>query len=165
LPRGPLGFGAAPLGNMFELAGRFYLARRFEKAAYAYMRDARYNYLRWGASGKVRQLDELYPLLKADELIIDPTGTIRTPIEHLDFAAIIKVSQALSGEIVLEKLINTLMRTVLEHAAAERGLLILSRNGDLRIEAKANECAVFLRRLVRQRNDLISTKPLKKWCS
>jgi PAS domain S-box-containing protein len=56
----------------------------------------------------------------------------------LDFAAIIKVSQALSGEIVLEDLINTLMRTVIEHAAAERGLLILSRDGDLRVEAEAN---------------------------
>jgi PAS domain S-box-containing protein len=121
-----------------ELAGRFYLARRFEKTAYAYLRDARYNYFRWGASGKVRQLDELYPLLKADEPVIDPTGTISTPIEHLDFAAIIKVSQALSGEIVLENLINTLMRTVIEHAAAERGLLILSRDGDLRIEAEAH---------------------------
>jgi hypothetical protein len=83
----------------------------------------------------VRQLDEFYPQLKADEKVVDPTGTIRTPIEHLDFAAIIKVSQALSGEIVLEDLINTFMRTVIEHAAAERGLLILSRDGDLRIEA------------------------------
>jgi PAS domain S-box-containing protein len=86
----------------------------------------------------VRQLDELYPQLKADEKVVDPTGTIRTPFEDLDFAAIIKVSQALSGEIVLEDLINTLMRTVIEHAAAERGLLILSRDGNLRIEAEAN---------------------------
>jgi PAS domain S-box-containing protein len=120
-----------------ELAAQFYMARGFEKIAYAYLRDARYNYLRWGAVGKVRQLDELYPQLKADEKVVDPTGTIRTPIEHLDFAAIIKVSQALSGEIVLENLINTLMRTVIEHAAAERGLLILSRDGDLQIEAEA----------------------------
>jgi PAS domain S-box-containing protein len=102
------------------------------------LRDARYNYFRWGASGKVRQLDELYAQLKADEKVVDPTGTIRTPFEDLDFAAIIKVSQALSGEIVLEDLINTLMRTVIEHAAAERGLLILSHDGDLRIEAEAN---------------------------
>jgi hypothetical protein len=69
--------------------------------------------------------------------LLGPTGTIRTPFVQLDFSAIIKVSQALSGEIVLEDLINTLMRTVIEHAAAERGLLILSRDGDLRIEAEA----------------------------
>jgi PAS domain S-box-containing protein len=119
-----------------ELAARFYLARGFEKIAYAYLRDARYNYVRWGAAGKVRQLDELYPQLKADEQAAAPTSTIRTPIEHLDFAALIKVLQALSGEIVLEKLIDTLMRTVVEQAGAERGLLILSRDGELRIEAE-----------------------------
>ena len=44
-----------------ELAARFYAARGFEKIANAYLRDARYCYLRWGADGKVRQLDELYP--------------------------------------------------------------------------------------------------------
>jgi predicted ATPase len=120
-----------------ELAARFYMARGFEKVAYAYLRDARYNYVRWGAAGKVRRLDELYPQLKADEQAAAPTSTIRTPIEHLDFAALIKVLQALSGEIVLEKLIDTLMRTVIEQAGAERGLLILSRDGDLRIEAEA----------------------------
>jgi GAF domain-containing protein len=55
----------------------------------------------------------------------------------LDFAAVIKVSQTLSREIVLEKLIDTLMRTVIEQAGAERGLLILSRDAELRIEAEA----------------------------
>ena len=47
-----------------ELAARFYAARGFEKIAHAYLRDAQYCYLRWGADGKVRQLDELYPHLR-----------------------------------------------------------------------------------------------------
>jgi hypothetical protein len=34
-----------------ELAARFYLARRFHKIANAYLRDARYGYLSWGAEG------------------------------------------------------------------------------------------------------------------
>ena len=49
----------------------------------------------------------------------------------------IKVSQAVSGEIVLEKLIDTLMRTAIEQAGAERGLLILPRGAEQRIEAEA----------------------------
>ena len=49
----------------------------------------------------------------------------------------IKVSEAVSGEIVLEKLIDTLMRTAIEHAGADRGLLILPRGEDYRIEAEA----------------------------
>ena len=50
-----------------ELAARFYAARGFEKIAQAYLRDARDCYLRWGADGKVRQLDQLYPHLREDE--------------------------------------------------------------------------------------------------
>ena len=120
-----------------ELAARFYLARGFEKIAHAYLQDARYGYLRWGADGKVRQLDQLYPHLMKEELVRGPTITIEAPVERLDLATVIKVSQAVSGEIVLEKLIDTLMRTAIEHAGAARGLLILPRGDELRIEAEA----------------------------
>ena len=68
-----------------------------------------------------------------------PTSTIATPVERLDLATVIKVSQAVSGEIVLEKLIDTLMRTAIEQAGAERGLLILSRGDDPRIAAEADD--------------------------
>jgi PAS domain S-box-containing protein len=120
-----------------ELASRFYAARGFEKIARVYLQDARFDYLRWGADGKVRQLDEMYPHLREEEPAPAPTSTIGAPVEHLDLATVIKVSQAVSGEIVLEKLIDTLVRTALEQAGAERGLLILSRGAESRIEAEA----------------------------
>ena len=102
-----------------------------------YLQDARYGYLRWGADGKVRQLDQLYPQLRQEEPAPAPTSTIGAPVEHLDLATVIKVSQAVSGEIVLEKLLDTLMRTAIEQAGAERGLLILPRGAEQRIEAEA----------------------------
>jgi PAS domain S-box-containing protein len=120
-----------------ELAARFYLARGFEKVGRTYLREARHCYLRWGATGKVRQLDELYPHLTEKESMLGLTSTIGASVEHLELATVIKVSQAVSGEIVLEKLINTLMRTAIEHAGAERGLLILPRDLEQRIEAEA----------------------------
>ena len=80
---------------------------------------------------------ELYPHLREEEPRPGPTSTIGAPVEHLDLATVIKVSQAVSGEIVLEKLIDTLMRTAIEHAGAERGLLILPRGAEQRIEAEA----------------------------
>jgi PAS domain S-box-containing protein len=120
-----------------ELAARFYGARGFDTIAHAYFRKARYCYLRWGADGKVRQLDELYPHLRVEEQAPGPTTTIGTSVERLDLATVIKVSQAVSAEIVLEKLLNTLMRTAIEHAGAERGLLILRRGAEQRIEAEA----------------------------
>ena len=120
-----------------ELAARFYAARGFDTIAHTYLRKARHCYLLWGAAGKVRQLDELYPQLREEEPMPGPTSTIGTSAEHLDLATVIKVSQAVAGEIVLEKLIDTLMRTAIEHAGAERGLLILPRGVEQRIEAEA----------------------------
>src|SRR5208337_3786578 len=64
-------------------------------------------------------------------------STIGAPVESLDLATVIKVSQAVSGEIVLEKLLDTLMRTAIEQAGAERGLLILPRGGEQRIDVEA----------------------------
>src|SRR4030095_8970592 len=66
-----------------------------------------------------------------------PMGTIGAPVNHLDLATVIKVSQAVSGEIVLEQLLDTLMRTALEQAGAERGLLLLPRGDELRLAAEA----------------------------
>jgi PAS domain S-box-containing protein len=120
-----------------ELAGRFYGSRGFEQIAQLYLRNARQCYLSWGAAGKVRQLDELYPHLREEEPETDARTTIGAPIEHLDLATVLKISQAVSGEIVLENLIDTLLRTAIEHAGAERGLLILPRGTELRIQAEA----------------------------
>jgi PAS domain S-box-containing protein len=121
----------------YELAARFYAARGFKQIAQLYLRNARYGYLRWGAVGKVRQLDETYPDLRQEELHPGPTSTIGAPVEHLDLATVIKVSQAVSSEIVLDNLIDTLMRTAMVQAGAERALLILPREQEPRIEAEA----------------------------
>jgi PAS domain S-box-containing protein len=69
---------------------------------------------------------------------------------HLDLATVIKVSEAVSGEIVLEKLIDTLMRAAIEHAGAERGLLILPRGEDYRIEAEATTSRDTVNVILRQ---------------
>jgi PAS domain S-box len=119
-----------------ELASRFYAARGFEKIARVYLQDARQAYQRWGADGKVRQLDEMHRYLREVEPAPRPTSTIGTPVEHLDLATVIKVSQAVSGEIVLDKLIDTVMRTAIEQAGAERGLLILPEGDEQRVAAE-----------------------------
>jgi predicted ATPase/signal transduction histidine kinase len=120
-----------------ELAANFYLARGFETSANAYLRNARYCYLRWGALGKVRQLDERYPHLHEERAPASSTETIGTPVEQLDLGTVIKASHAVSGEIVLERLIETLLVIAIEHAGAERGLLILPHGEEYRVEAEA----------------------------
>ncbi|PRD43112.1 histidine kinase [Phyllobacterium phragmitis] len=124
-------------GMANELAARFYVARGLEQIAGLYFRNARRCYARWGAHGKVRQLDEMHPHLLKQEAAPAPTSTMGAPVEHLDLATVIKISQAVSGEMVLEKLLDTLMRTALEQAGAVRSLLVLSRGAELRIVAEA----------------------------
>ena len=124
-------------GLAYEIAARFYAARGYETIAHAYFRNARYCFLRWGALGKVRQLEQLHPKLLEDASPGPPAAAVGTALEHLDIGAVVKASQAVSGEIVLNRLIETLMTIALEHAGAERGLLILLRGETLQIEAEA----------------------------
>jgi PAS domain S-box-containing protein len=121
----------------YELGARFYEARRFDKFADTYLRAARYCYVCWGAIGKVRQLDGAYPHL-SEETAGGPASTIGTSVEQLDLATVIKVSRAVSGEMMLDKLLDTLMRTAIEQAGAVRGLLVLARSGEPRIKAQAS---------------------------
>jgi PAS domain S-box-containing protein len=119
-----------------ELAAQYYRLRGLEKVADTYLDEARDCYVRWGAWAKVAQLDKSHPRVRQQPSLA-PKPTIETPVERLDLATVIKMSQAVAGEIVLERLIETLMTIAVEHAGADRGLLILPRGDQYRIEAEA----------------------------
>jgi PAS domain S-box-containing protein len=121
-----------------EVAARFYAAHSFEAIAHMYLRNARNCYDRWGALGKVKQLDELYPHLSEERVPASISSTIGTPVRQLDVETVVRASQTLSSEIVLGELIEKLMCIAVEHAGAERGLLILFRGSEPRIEAEAS---------------------------
>ena len=120
-----------------ELAATFYLRRGLQTVAYAYLGNARDAYLRWGALGKVRQIDEQYSRSPEQRRVSLQDTVIAGAAERLDSAAIVKALQAISGEIVLSKLIETLMRIAVEHAGAERGLFLHARNNGPQIAAEA----------------------------
>ena len=82
-------------------------------------------------------LDRHGSRLTTEEATAHPTATIATPVEHLDLPTVITVSQTVSGQMVLERLLDTLMRTAVDHARAKRALLVLSRNTELRVAAEA----------------------------
>ncbi|UGB45445.1 AAA family ATPase [Frateuria edaphi] len=120
-----------------ECAGNFFLVRGMGKAARAYLSDAQEGYRRWGAQGKVRQLERLHPGLDRPAEHHDASRTWLTPVEQLDLATVIQVSQAISSAIEVDRLVDTIMHLAIEHAGAERGLLILPRGAEYRIEADA----------------------------
>src|ERR1700682_1460825 len=93
--------------------------------------------MRWAAFGKVRQLPHLHPHLRDAPAPASPTATIGAPVEQLDVGTVLKAAQAVSGEIVLGKLVRTLLRVAGEQAGAERGLLILFPGDEPQIAAEA----------------------------
>src|SRR5262249_21616495 len=131
-----------------EIAARFYFSRGLSTVAYVHLREARDCYARWGALAKVEQLDESHPDLRRPEASTLLT-TIEAPADDLDLGTVVKTSEALSGEIVLDKLIHTLMSIAVEHAGAARGLLLLRRDGELSVEAEASTDADMVKVQVR----------------
>ncbi|WP_437679175.1 AAA family ATPase [Sorangium sp. So ce131] len=142
---------AAAIGN--ELAGRFHLDQRRSKVASVYLAEAVYGYQRWGATCKVEELKSRYAhVLRGGEA---PSSTLRPPDgkslipqrstsqststvrsgESLDLAAAIRATEAIATELVIDRLLERLMRTLLENAGAQRGCLILDRAGALAVEA------------------------------
>ena len=129
-----------------ELAAKFYFSWGKVKIARTYMTDAYYAYMRWGALAKVKHLEEKYPQLIARSPVVtetpfNPTMTI-APLtitggqtELLDLATVMKASIAISSEIVLPNLLIKLMKIFIENAGAETGTFILSKEGQLVIEA------------------------------
>jgi predicted ATPase/signal transduction histidine kinase len=140
-----------------EVAARFYSGRGFETIANAYLRNARYCYLRWGAAGKVEQLDQRYQLV-AEETSQRSTAHIAEPVAQVDLQTVMKASQAISSEIVVEKLIETLLTIALQHGAAERAMLILQRGDNQEITAEArgsrDKIAVYFRESVLTSSEL-----------
>jgi histidine kinase len=117
-----------------ELAGRFHLGRGRRSLARGYLTAAHEGYVRWGATAKARMLEEKHP----DQLAgLGAQGAEAAQGGMtLDLSAVLRASQTMSGEIVLERLLQQVMRLMIESAGAERGYFVLEREGRLSIQAE-----------------------------
>ncbi|WNG43888.1 AAA family ATPase [Archangium minus] len=116
-----------------ELAARFWTERAVPTIAEAYARKAREAYLCWGALGKVQHLDAQWPPPPA--LSPEEATTTDTNSAHIDALTVVKAQQAISGEIVLDRLGDTLLRVAIENAGAQRGALLLPQGDTLSVVA------------------------------
>jgi predicted ATPase/class 3 adenylate cyclase len=126
-----------------ELAARHLLAASRRKAAEGYLRAARHLYERWGALRKLERLEQEFKELLPPAGRADGVGAaaLRPPSgapggSSLDIASVIKASQAISSEIVLEQLWTTTMRIMLENAGGQRGCFVVRKDGELVIEGQ-----------------------------
>lgn len=129
-----------------ELAARHYLQRERQTPARAYLIEAHYAYTCWGATAKAQALRNQHPklltasLIDADVVSRQITASATTSSRLLtgglvDVGAVLRASQTLSSEIVLDKLLSQLMRITVTSAGAERGVLLLSQQQHLIVKA------------------------------
>ena len=128
----------------YERAAEFYLSLGREEIGQFYLKNAHHCYTRWGATAKVKDLEAEYP-----QILVGTTT--RTGIQHtrtteiittsgrntqsLDLETVVKASQALTSEIVLDKLLSKLMKIAIENAGAQKGYLLLETDGNWAISA------------------------------
>jgi GAF domain-containing protein len=124
------------LALSLEFASRFYRARGIELVADTYLREARAAYARWGAEGKVRQLDRLHPTLN-ESFPVGRSATFEVRTEQLDLYSIVRASHRISSEIARDALLRTLMQVVLELSGARTARVLLNRRDDLTMGAEA----------------------------
>ncbi|MFE8597755.1 trifunctional serine/threonine-protein kinase/ATP-binding protein/sensor histidine kinase [Archangium violaceum] len=122
------------VGLANELAARFWRERRVPTLADTYARHAREAYLKWGALGKVRHLEALWPQLVPLTALHAPHSEVEAA-QRLDALAVGRAQRAISGELDLERLATTLVRVAAEHAGASQGALLLANEGGLSIAA------------------------------
>ncbi|TAF57782.1 MAG: response regulator [Oscillatoriales cyanobacterium] len=126
-----------------ELAANFWLSKGKAEFAQIYLKKAHYNYLIWGAKRKLEKLEATHPELSIkstsqtqfhDSSTVTIASQLNTPgleSSALDLAAVVKASQAISGEILLDKLLASLMKILMENAGAQRGYLIFHSDSDI----------------------------------
>ena len=149
-----------------ELAAKFYLKWDKQKIAKAYLSDAYFGYLSWGAKAKVKDLQNSYPQLLEhvpiqqeidlktyknnyinQAISLSEVNYNKTISEYslstslsLDLESVIQASQSLSEQIHMEELLSTLMKVIMENTGASKCALILSKNANLDLELTAIRC-------------------------
>ena len=137
-----------------ELAAEYYIAKNKQNIAREYIINARYCYIKWGSKPKIKQIEKTHASLfksfheaqetyksTISETISFPSSTQTASsdsiVRFLDFASIMKLSQAISSEIVMENLLSKMIKIVIESAGAQNGFIIFTdKDNNLLIEAE-----------------------------
>jgi GAF domain-containing protein len=122
-----------------ERAATLWIERGFARLAGQHLRDAHALYVHWGAVAAAERLTTAHP----QHVSLFPArpsspGEAPRSSESLDYHALIKASQAISGETLQPRLLERLLQTIMEHTAAQRGVLLLEQRGQLMVEAEAD---------------------------
>lgn len=122
--------------------------QRRGRAAFAepFLRRAHACYTLWGCYAKASHVEKKIEALPGNRAIEIQTWPRRKDAgaapsggffaSELDMTTVMKASQAIYGEIDIEKLLTALMHFAIENSGAERGSLIMCAEGDLAVAAQ-----------------------------
>jgi predicted ATPase/signal transduction histidine kinase/tRNA A-37 threonylcarbamoyl transferase component Bud32 len=148
-----------------ELAAKFYLEINLPNIAQVYVRDAYYAYQKWGAKAKLADLKKKFPQFMSSSRpdsttsVMISSSTQKNAEWLLDLNSIIKASRTLSGEIVLNRLLEKMMQIVIENAGASSGFLLLPKQNNWFIEAEGhiyNSDTTILQSLPLEKSEQVS---------
>lgn len=128
-----------------EVAAQFYQTINQKRLMEFYLKNAYQLYHQWGAKAKMRQLIDKHKNLAlvhatANNFSINALRTSSTTngSDILDLSSILKISQTLSKEVVLENLLRSMMRILIESAGAEEVVLLQINQKKAFIQGEAN---------------------------
>ena len=124
-----------------ELYARFWSGLQQRQLAKQFIREAYYQYRRWGAALKCRQLETSWPQEVFRVALQRPFGSksLASASAHsasdmgslLDLQSLLKANQLLAQEIQLDALLRQMFSVLLENAGAEQGGIVLLDDGRL----------------------------------
>ncbi|MCR9144344.1 MAG: trifunctional serine/threonine-protein kinase/ATP-binding protein/sensor histidine kinase [bacterium] len=141
-----------------EFIGRHWLDRGNAEVGGIYLNRAHHGFRIWGGVGKCDALKRAYPesvrdaerhAQAAPAVRLEETASTETSSgtsSLLDMTALMRASQAISGEIRMDRLLTQVMRTMIENAGAGRGLLIRQAEDDeltVQVEGDADDISIF----------------------
>ena len=118
-----------------ELAGTFWLSRGKADFATLYLSRSHRLYLHWGATAKAHQLEGRHGPVVIPRILEISSCSASDTQDFLNYASLARAAQAISGEIVLDRLLGVLTQVVIENAGAQTGALILEQDGQWLVQA------------------------------
>ncbi|MCW5801557.1 MAG: GAF domain-containing protein [Deltaproteobacteria bacterium] len=118
-----------------ELAARYWIGRGRLAFAAAHLAKARDLCEHWGARPRAAQLERERRSLGAAG---DSATTYRADVagsSTLDFATVMKASQAIASDMNLDSLLGKIMEIIVENTGAQAGSIVLERGGALFVHA------------------------------